>query len=126
MRDFDTIKLHCLALEIFDEVGELPAVPAPEIASEPFDEASLRQFRPVHQLSAGMRGAKFDGMSRWDDGNPVAYYRAFCRNPATGKFERHAWRYMLRNGQLILHKTFPVIAEDWKDNKKMGIARSVE
>jgi hypothetical protein len=124
MSDFDSVRLHCLKLEILGQIGDLLAVNTAEIASEPIDEAPLRDLRPVHETSAGMREARFQRMDRWSDGNPVAYYQAFCRNPDTGKFERYAWRYMLRNGQLIPHKTFPVIVEDWKD-KKLGIARSV-
>ncbi|CAL80010.1 hypothetical protein BRADO6378 [Bradyrhizobium sp. ORS 278] len=53
-------------------------------------------------------------MEKWSNGNPVAYYQAFCRNPETGKFERYGWRYMLSNGQLILHKTFPVLNKDYE------------
>lgn len=117
MRDFVTVTLHCLALEILKEVCELPAVLAPDAESDPVDEAALREFRPLHELSAGPREARFQRAERWGDGNPVAYYQAFCRNPETGKFERYAWRYMLRDGQLILHKTFPVIVEDWKDRR---------
>jgi hypothetical protein len=122
MRDFDVVKLHCLAIEILGQIVDLPAVAAPDIASDPADETSLTEFRPVHELSAGPRKAKFQRMDRWSDGNPVAYYQAFCRNPETGKFERYSWRYMLRDGQLNLHKTFPVIAEDWK-HKKLVIAQ---
>jgi hypothetical protein len=114
MRSFDVVRLHCLALEILSQVGDLPVVRAPDIASDPIDEATLKEFRPVHKLSAGMREAKYQRTDRWGDGNPIAYYQAFCRNPETGKFERYAWRYKLLNGQLILHKTFPVIVEDWK------------
>jgi hypothetical protein len=114
MRSFDVVRLHCQAIEILDEILELPAVPAPDLAINPTDEALLRDFRPLHHLSAGLREAKFQRMDRWGNGNPVAYYEAFCRNPETGKFEKYAWRYMLSNGQLILHKTFPVITEDWK------------
>jgi hypothetical protein len=114
MKDFDLVKLHCLALEILNEVRDLPVVLAPDTASDPTDEALLKEFRPVHKLSTGMREAKYQRTDRWGDGNPVAYYQAFCRNPETGKFERYAWRYMLLNGQLILHKTFPVAVQDWK------------
>ncbi|MEY9607035.1 hypothetical protein ABIF74_011788 [Bradyrhizobium japonicum] len=67
----------------------------------------------------------FQRMDRWGDGNTVAYYQASCRNPETGKFERYSWRYMLRNGQLVLHKTFPVKAEDWRD-KTADTVRAAE
>jgi len=122
MKDFDVVKLHCLALEILSQISDLPVVQAPDTANDPIDEASLKDFRPVHKLSAGMREAKYQRMGRWGDGNAVAYYQAVCRNPETGKFERYAWRYMLLSGQLILHKTFPVVVQDWKD-QKAGIAR---
>ncbi|EJN16312.1 hypothetical protein PMI42_00147 [Bradyrhizobium sp. YR681] len=117
MKAFAVVKLHCLALEILNEVRDFPAVLAPDTASNPFDEASLKEFRPLHELSAGLREAKFQRTDHWANGNTVAYYQAVCRNPETGKFERYAWRYMLSNGQLILHKTFPVIVEDWKDRR---------
>lgn len=125
MREFDFVKLHCLALEILSQIGDLPAVAAPDIANDPIDEAKLKEFRPIHELSAGLREAKYQRMGRWGDGNPVAYYQAVCRNPETGKFERYAWRYILLNDQLILHKTFPVAVQDWKD-EKMGVARVAE
>lgn len=124
MTDFDVVKLHCLALEILSEVCDLPVVLAPDIASDPIDETPLKEFHPLHKLSAGLREAKFQRMDRWGDGNPVAYYQAFCRTPETGKFERYAWRYMLLNGQVILHKTFPVAIQDWKE-RHAGLARVV-
>ncbi|WP_315806370.1 MULTISPECIES: hypothetical protein [unclassified Bradyrhizobium] len=118
MKSFDVVRLHCLALEILSEIRDLPAVSAPDIAGDPVDEVSLKELRPVHQLSAGPREARFQRMDRWGNGNPVAYYEAFCRNPETGKFERYVWRYMLSNGRVILHKTFPVAIQDWKDRPK--------
>jgi len=85
----------------------------------------LSEFRPIHQLSAGPSEARFHRMERWGNGNPVAYYQAFCRNPDTKKFERYAWRYMLKNGQLTLHKTFPVLTEDYKEReaRRVRVAR---
>ncbi|MEY9607029.1 hypothetical protein ABIF74_011782 [Bradyrhizobium japonicum] len=59
MTDFDVVKLHCLALEILNEIADLPANSAPEIATVSFDEASLKDFRPLHELSAGWRKAAF-------------------------------------------------------------------
>lgn len=115
MRHFAIVKLHCLALEILSEISEFPAAPAPDIANDLSDEAILQNFRPFHELSAGPREARFHRMDRWGNGNLVAYYQATCRNPDNGKFERYVWRYMLLNGQLVLHKTFPVAIQDWKD-----------
>lgn len=118
MRNFAVVKMHCLALEMQSEIRDLLAAPAsPDIANDRSDEAMLQNFRPLHELSAGRREARFQRMDRWGNGNPVAYYQATCRNPETGKFERYAWRYMLVNGQIVPHKTFRVISEEWKDRR---------
>ena len=64
MKAFAVVKLHCLAFEILKEVCELPAVLAPDAESDPVDEASLKDFRPLHELSAGPREAKFQRAER--------------------------------------------------------------
>ena len=115
MKDFEVLRLHCMALGILGQVNLPTEGSHRTVTIDHGDEALMKAFRPIHEVSAGTREAKCQRIELWGDGNPVAYYAAFCRNPETRKFERYSWRYMLLNGQLVLHKTFPVTVRDWRD-----------
>lgn len=70
-------------------------------------QKAFLHFTPSYWTPCGLLPAKLDKVEV-HEGRPQAYYSMVYRNPLTGRRERRAWRYVLRNGEPTEHKAFPV------------------
>lgn len=69
--------------------------------------AAFQAYMPNYYTPVGLRTARLDKVEMFN-GRPTAYYSMMYFNPAIGRNERRAWRYVLKGGVPTEDKAFPV------------------